>query len=68
VEVAFMERATAERHLAHHKEMAAQLGVSDWAGEVVSQLCTPFVGARDTGAHLVADLQRWLETQTGGAA
>jgi hypothetical protein len=48
--------------------MAAQLGVSDWAGEVVSQLCTPFVGARDTGAHLVADLQRWLETQTGGAA
>jgi phosphohistidine phosphatase SixA len=67
-EVLWPTRADAERQLDHGRHVAAMLGVHDWGGEVVSQLCSPFVGARDTAAHLVADLQRWLEAQTGGAS
>lgn len=67
-EILFLDRATAERQLDHCREAAAHLGVHGWPGEVVRQLCTPFVGDRDTGEHLVADLQRWLDTHTGGGA
>lgn len=67
-EILFPDRTAAEHQLDHLKDTAAQLGVHGWAGEVVRQLCTPFVGDRDTGAQLVADLQRWLDTHTGGAA
>lgn len=67
-EFAFSDRAMAEQALVNMKLAAAQIGIHDWSGEIVRQLCTPWIGDRDNAEHLVADLQRWLETQTGGAA
>lgn len=58
----------ADRACAYFKAHVEQLGVHDWHGEVVRQLCTPWIGQHGMWSALsLAELARWLEEQTGGA-
>lgn len=65
---AWPTREDAERALGFFRSYAAQLGVSDWSGEIVRQLATPWIGESDNAELLVAELSRWLEQQTGGGS
>lgn len=64
----YADRTAAEHALLIMRTTASQqLGVGDWSGHVVRQLCTPFIGDRDNADHLIGELTNWLNTQTGGA-
>ena len=58
----------AERALGYFKLHAEKLGVHNWRGEIVRQLCTPWVSECDDvrAAEFVDELTEWLEEQTGG--
>lgn len=60
------ERAKAERAIAYFRAGAQRIGVTDWNGEIVRQLCTPWLGDNDRADHLIEELTRWLERETGG--
>lgn len=59
--------AEAEHALSYFEAHTKQLGVDDWRAEIVHQLCTPWLGEHDTADHMIAELTRWLEAQTGGS-
>lgn len=56
----------AERALGYFAGYAAKLGVHNWEGEIVHQLCTPWLGEHDNANAMLADLAAWLEQQIGG--
>ena len=58
----------AERAVGYFKAAAAKLGVADWQGVIVRQLCTPWIGESDNSDGLVEELSAWLSRQTGGEA
>ena len=62
-------REAAETAMGYFHEHAAKLGVTGWSGEIVRQLCTPWVGDCDDlrAAQFVDQLTDWLEKQTGGS-
>lgn len=57
-------RESAESALAEIRSKAADIGVGDWLGIVVQQLCTPFT-LHDPAEHFADEIQHWLE---GGRA
>lgn len=59
------DEAGAEKVLGMLRTNAASIGVSDWAGEIVRRLCTPFVSVSDPAEQLVAELSEWLKQQAG---
>lgn len=63
-------REEAERALGYFEIHAEKLGVTGWRGEIVRQLCTPWVGECDDvrAAEFLDELTAWLEEQTGGEA
>lgn len=66
----WVERADAEKAMGYFRAYAERLGVEDWHGQIVQQLCTPWVTECDyiTAQQFVDELTLWLEQQTGGAA
>lgn len=60
----------AERALGYFQTHAEKLGVTGWRGEIVRQLCTPWVGECSDirAAEFMDELTAWLEEQTGGDA
>lgn len=61
-------RDDAERALGYFRAAAEKLGVTDWRGTIVRQLCTPWLSEHDNTDQLVDELTRWLEQQIGGEA
>lgn len=59
-------REEAERAMGYFRIHAERLGLHDWRGEIVRQLCTPWISEDDNAELLVAELSRWLERETGG--
>lgn len=61
------DRDAAEKARAHFADVAYKLGVDDWSGEIVRQLCTPWVGERDDihARQFVDQLTDWLRKETG---
>jgi hypothetical protein len=59
------DRSGAERAIGYFNYNARKLGVEEWNGEIVRQLCTPWIGENDNAATLVKDLSDWLAQQTG---
>jgi hypothetical protein len=57
-------RAEAESALVEIREKAAEIGIGDWLGVIVTQLCTPFT-FHDPAEHFAAEVQDWLDQ--GGA-
>ena len=47
---------------------ADSIGVGEWRGEIVRQMCTPWIGKKDNAADLIGELSAWLERQIGGEA
>ena len=60
------DRENAERAISYFEHNARRLGISEWRGEIVRQLCTPWIGDRDNAKTLVKDLSDWLAQETGG--
>lgn len=60
------DRAKAERAIEYFRLGAERVGVHDWNGEIVRQLCTPWIGDRDRYDHLIDELNRWLDREIGG--
>lgn len=62
------DRDAAERAREHFRDVAYKLGVPGWSGEIVRQLCTPWVGDCDDlrAAQFVDQLTEWLKNETGG--
>ena len=58
----------AERALGYFRVNAERMGVPDWEGSVVQQLCTPWIGLHDNASQLVAELSAWLEQQIAGGS
>lgn len=56
-------RSAAESALREIREEAATLGISEWLGVVVQQLCTPFT-LHDPAEHFADEVQQWMD---GGA-
>ena len=56
-------REDAERALADIKRKAAEIGIGEWLGVIVQQLCTPFT-MHDPAEHFADEVQQWLD---GGA-
>jgi hypothetical protein len=52
-------REEADSALRHLRERAAELGVVDWLGVVVQQLCTPFT-LHDPAEHFAEEVQQWM--------
>jgi len=42
------------------REKAAELGIGDWLGVVVQQLCTPFT-LHDPAEHFADEVQQWMD-------
>lgn len=61
-------RDDAERAIRYFADYSERLGVTGWHGEVVKQLCTPWVGELDNVDHLLDELNDWLEQQIGGGS
>jgi len=59
-------RENAERAMEYFKAYSAKLGVADWNGEIVRQLCTPWISDSDDAGQLVEELSAWLARETGG--
>lgn len=61
-------REEAQRALGYFETHAEKLGVANWRGEIVRQLCTPWIPeSSDIRAQEFLDeLITWLEEQTGG--
>ena len=59
-------RELAERAIGYFKHNADKIGVGDWEGEIVRQLCTPWIGEHDNADHLIQELTDWLARETGG--
>lgn len=57
-------REAAESALKDIRSKAAELGVGDWFGVIVQQLCTPFT-LHDPAEHFADEVQNWLSR--GGA-
>lgn len=58
----------AERAVGYFRTYAErQLGINDWTGEIVRQLCTPWISPDDNADLMVKELSAWLERQTGGS-
>lgn len=47
---------------------ASGMGVPHWAGHIVWQLCSPFMGATDPATGIAEEIQAWLHKQPGGAS
>jgi hypothetical protein len=56
---------SAVKALGYFAEAARKIGAENWRGEVVHQLCTPWIGEHDNAARLVDELSAWLAEQTG---
>lgn len=52
-------RKEAENALKEIRRKAAELGVGDWCGVIVQQLCTPFT-LHDPAEHFADEVQDWL--------
>jgi hypothetical protein len=65
-EVTWTDRPRAEEILEQLRMQATYMGVTDYRGRIVRQLCTPFIGDDDNADHLIAELNKWLADQTGG--
>jgi hypothetical protein len=59
-------RDTAQRAIGYFRQSAKKIGVNDWEGEIVRQLCTPWIGDDDNAVHLMQELTDWLARETGG--
>jgi hypothetical protein len=59
-------RELAEKSIGYFKHNAEKIGVSQWEGEIVRQLCTPWIGEKDNADHLITELSAWLARETGG--
>ena len=61
------DRDAAEKAREHFADVAYKLGVDDWNGEIVRQLCTPWVGESDNihAQRFVDQLTDWLRKETG---
>jgi hypothetical protein len=59
-------RETAERAIGYFRHSAQKIGVAQWEGEIVRQLCTPWIGEHDNADHLITELTAWLARETGG--
>lgn len=58
-------REVAEKAIAYFRDGAERIGVSDWSGEIVRQLCTPWISDTDNAQLLIKELNDWLAQQTG---
>lgn len=58
--------ADAERAIGYFRSASERLGHDDWDGEIVRQLCTPWIGPRDNADALIEELSTWLAQQVGG--
>lgn len=56
-------REQADNALRNIRKQAAELGIGEWLGVVVQQLCTPFT-MHDPAEHFADEVQQWLD---GGA-
>jgi len=45
---------------------ADEIGVGEWRGGIVRQMCTPWIGKKDNADDLIGELSAWLERQIGG--
>jgi hypothetical protein len=59
------ERDDAERALGFFRQGAERVGVNEWTGEIVHQLCTPWIGDHDRTTGFIDELTTWLEKQIG---
>lgn len=61
------DRETAERAIGYFRAGAERVGVHDWSGEIVRQLCSPWVGECDhaRAQEFVDAITEWLEQQAG---
>lgn len=57
--------ADAERAIGYFRSASERLGHEQWDGEIVRQLCTPWIGERDNADTLIAELSAWLSQQIG---
>lgn len=62
----FEDRQRAEDLIHHLRTVAEKLGMSDWHGQVVRQLATPWISDDDNAALMVTELSAWLARQVGG--
>lgn len=53
-------REAAESALNEIRKRAADLGIGDWLGVVVQQLCTPFT-LHDPAEHFADEVQQWMD-------
>lgn len=58
-------RETAEQVINHFREHAAEIGITEWFGEIVYQWVSPFMSDRDDGRQLFVELQAWMRRQGG---
>lgn len=58
-------REAAEEVIIHFREHAAEMGITEWLGEIVHCYMSPFVSERDDGQQLITELQAWMRTQGG---
>lgn len=66
--VTWNDRERAEEILEQLRTQSAFIGVTDYKGCVVRQLCTPFVSDTDNVDHLMDQLSAWLTQQTGSGS
>ena len=64
---AWQNREDAERAAEYFKVYAAKIGISDWQGEIVRQLCTPWISEADNAEAMLEELSSWLARETGGS-
>lgn len=66
--VTWNDRERADEILDQLRTQATFMGVTDYKGTVVRQLCTPFVGDDDNVDRLIDELSAWLSQQTGSGS
>lgn len=62
------DRQIVEKAMAYYREGAERLGVEEWNGQVVRQLCTPWIGEDDNADLMIKELSDWLTRQTGAGS